>query len=83
MTQREFEDMEFREFLDREEIAFRKWEESWRHTRLIAGYISGVDPRKIIRLRGDYDNIPKRQSTEENLEYLKKLGFGYIFKGSC
>ena len=39
------------------EIHSRKSIEQWRHDRLIIAAICKADPRKVIELPGDYDNI--------------------------
>jgi hypothetical protein len=80
--------MEFREFIDRDEVYQRKWENQWRHTRLIVGALTHSDPREIIRLPGDYDNIPKLMSQEESKKLLSMHGIDKLLmslskRGSC
>lgn len=41
-----------------------------------------TDPRQVITLPGDYDEVPKLKSTQDNLEYLESIGFGYLFDKS-
>lgn len=44
-----------------------------------------TDPRQVITLPGDYDEVPRLKSTEDNMEYLKSIGFDYLFnkKATC
>jgi hypothetical protein len=45
----------------------------WRHTRLIVGALTGTDPRRIIKLPGDYDNL-EAMSNDEIIEILEYWG---------
>jgi hypothetical protein len=75
--------MEWGEFLERSEIHNRRWIEDYRRVRLLVAAQLHTDPRKVISLPGDYDNVPRLRSTEENKAYLDEIGFGYLFKGEC
>jgi hypothetical protein len=77
--------MEWGEFLERSDIHTKRWIEDWKRVRLMVAATLHTDPRKVMTLPGDYDEIPRVKSTEQNMEYLKSIGFGYIFniKGEC
>ncbi len=53
---------------------------SYRKLRLLLSAQTGKDARQLITLPGDYDNLPRAKSKEENIKQLKELGYYKILK---
>jgi hypothetical protein len=65
--------MSFVDYVRRCEGFERNKIELWRHTRLLIASWSGGNPKSIIPLPGDWDDVPLR-TQEERIELAKKMG---------
>ena len=52
---------------------FRRRTERWRHTRMIVGAFTGKDPRFLVPLPGDFENL-KIVPPAEIIEKAEKMG---------
>ncbi len=61
------------DFLVKVDALFRRKNEDWRHTRLIVGALAGKDPRFLIPLPGDFENL-EVESYEDTIKKAEKMG---------